>query len=76
VDVHVDKGVLAGGVIAGHQNRVRVPDKAEVREALVCVGTCHGQVSLRVVGWYRGRRRRRYGFCQRVLLFVVAAVAK
>jgi hypothetical protein len=72
--MHIDEGVLAGGVSAGHQNRVGVSYEAEVREALVCVGTCHGQMSLGVVGWYRRRRRRRYGFCQRVLLFVVAAV--
>ncbi len=67
-DMHVDEGVLAGGVSAAHQNRVGVSDEAEVREALVCVGTCHGQVSLGVVAWYRWRRRCRYGFCQRVLL--------
>jgi hypothetical protein len=52
-DVHVDERVLAGGVVAGHQDRVGVPDNAEVRKTLVAVGSCDGEVSLWVVGRYR-----------------------
>jgi hypothetical protein len=52
-DMHVDEGVLAGGVVTGHQDRIGVPDNAEVRKIVVLVGSCDGEVSLQVVGRYR-----------------------
>jgi len=52
-DVHVDEGVLAGGVVAGHQDRIGVADKAEVSEGFIVVGSCDGKVSVRVIGRYR-----------------------
>jgi hypothetical protein len=56
--MHVDKGVLAGGVVAGHQDRVGIPDKAEVRKMFISGGSRDGEVSLRVVGRYRRLRGR------------------
>ena len=36
-DVHVDEGVLAGGVLAGHEDCVGVADEPDVRQALIFV---------------------------------------
>jgi hypothetical protein len=49
-DVHVDEGVFAGGVVASHKDRIGIADKAEMRKALVLVGSSDGEVSVRVVG--------------------------
>jgi hypothetical protein len=49
-DMHVDKCVLAGGVVAGHQDGIGVPDEAEVRKAFVLVWSSDGEVSMRIVG--------------------------
>ena len=65
-DVHVDEGVLAGGVVAGNQDRVGVADKAKVSKGFVVVGSCDGKVSMRVIGRYRTLRRCGWGrssFC-------------
>jgi hypothetical protein len=48
-DVHVDEGVLAGGVVTGHQDRVGVADKADVSKRFVVVGSCDGKVSVQVM---------------------------
>jgi hypothetical protein len=49
-DMHVDECVLAGGVIARHQDGIGVPDEAEVRKAFVFVWSSHGEVSMRIIG--------------------------
>ena len=49
-DVHVDEGVLAGGVLAGHQDRVGVADQPDVRQALVVVRPRDGELAGQVVG--------------------------
>jgi hypothetical protein len=56
-DVHVDECVLAGCVVTGHQDRVGVSDNAEMRKIVVLVRSSDGEVSLKVVGRYRLRRR-------------------
>jgi hypothetical protein len=52
-NVHVNKCVLAGGVVARNQDRIGVPDEAKVRKAFVFVWSSDGEVSLRIVGRYR-----------------------
>ena len=52
-DVHVDEGVLAVGVLARHQDRVRVADQPDVRQGLVVVWPCDGELAGQVVGRYR-----------------------
>src|ERR1700733_6910906 len=42
-NVHVDKGVFAFRVAAGHEDRVGVADKPDVREALIFVGPRDGE---------------------------------
>ena len=54
-DVHVDQGVLAVRVLAGHQDRVRVADQPDVRQALVVVWPRDGELAGQVVGRYRIR---------------------
>jgi hypothetical protein len=45
-DVHVCNGVPACGIVAAHQDRIRVGDDAEVSEELVLVGSGDGEVSV------------------------------
>ena len=66
-DVHVDEGVLAGGVVAGHQDRVGVADESEVGEGFVVVGSCDREVSVRIIGRYR---KLRCGWVSHGLLLV------
>lgn len=42
-NVHVDEGVFAFRVAAGHEDRVGVADKPDVREALILVGPRDGE---------------------------------
>ena len=49
---HVDECVLSSGVVTGKQDRVRISDDAEVREAVVLIRSCDRDVPLRVVGRY------------------------
>jgi len=47
---HVDECVLPSGVVTGKQDRVRISDDTEVREAVVLIRSSDREVSLRVVG--------------------------
>jgi hypothetical protein len=49
-DVHVDKCVFAGGVVAAHEDGVGVADQPEVRKAFVFVRSSDGEVPMRIVG--------------------------
>jgi hypothetical protein len=55
-DVHVDEGVSAGGVVAGHQDRIGITDEPDVAKRLVFVGPGDRQVAVRVIGRYRRLR--------------------
>jgi hypothetical protein len=49
-DVHVNKCVFAGGVVATHKDGVGVTDQAEVRKAFVFVRSSDGEMAMRIVG--------------------------
>ena len=48
--VHVDERVLTGGVLAGDEDRVGVADEPDVRQALVAVRPCDGELTGQIVG--------------------------
>ena len=48
--VHVDEGVLAGGVASGNEDRVRVADQSDVRQAFVLIGPRDRQGAREVIG--------------------------
>jgi hypothetical protein len=51
-DEHVYERVLASGVATREQDRVRVPNDAEVWKTVIFVGSCDRELSLRIVGRY------------------------
>jgi hypothetical protein len=65
-DVHVDQRVPTVGVAAGDQDRVGVAHQAQVRQAVVLVGSGDGQAAGRIVRWDRWWRRVRWIVCHGV----------